>query len=329
MVKEFILQWHLSEACNLKCLHCYQENHIPVQLSHSQLIGILQQYKDLLQSLNMKGHINLTGGEPLCCPYFFQILDEMKKDKDLYSFSILTNGTLITDDIAKKIAMYHPKYVQVSLEGGRKTNDFVRGKNVYKKVANAIKQLKKYDIYVSLSFTATKLNFKEFPKVVKFAEKYGVDTVWSDRYIPIQNDRILDLEMNQEETNDFLKLMQSERIRLKSTGKHTNIAMYRALQFQMTNDYPYACTAGESLLTIMENGDLVPCRRLPIVVGNLLKNSMIEIYRNSSALRDLRLNVIPDDCISCEHSRIMQRWTKVFDVCQIWRLKPQGHWMFS
>ena len=115
MVKRFILQWHLSEACNLKCKHCYQESHIPVQLIYSQLLDILGQYKELLKKLNVKGHINLTGGEPLCCPFFFDILNEFKKDKDLYSYSILTNGTLITDEIAKKISEYGSEYVQISL----------------------------------------------------------------------------------------------------------------------------------------------------------------------------------------------------------------------
>lgn len=51
----------------------------------------------------MKGHINIAGGEPLCSPYFFKILDLIKKDADIISFSILTNGTLITEEIAKKI----------------------------------------------------------------------------------------------------------------------------------------------------------------------------------------------------------------------------------
>lgn len=103
MVNKFILQWHLSEVCNLKCKHCYQENHKPKQLKYEQLLNILNQYKELLKKLKIKGHINLTGGEPLCCPFFFKILDEFKKDKDLYSFSILTNGTLITEKIAKKL----------------------------------------------------------------------------------------------------------------------------------------------------------------------------------------------------------------------------------
>ena len=69
-------------------MHCYQEKHIPIQLKYEKLINILNQYKTLLKALKIKGHINLTGGEPLCNPYFFKILEEFKKDKELYSFSI-------------------------------------------------------------------------------------------------------------------------------------------------------------------------------------------------------------------------------------------------
>lgn len=304
MVKQFVLQWHLSEVCNLHCKHCYQENHKIIQLEYEELLNILEQYRCLLKKLNVKGHINVTGGEPLCCPFFFKILDQFKNDRELYSFSILTNGTLITDEIAKKISSYNPEYVQVSLEGGKKINYYVRGNGVYKKVAKAIKYLKKYNIYVSLSFTATKLNYKEFPKVVKYAEKYKVDNIWSDRFIPFGTVYDNDFLMNLDETQEYLNLMEVERQKLKEKKSSTNIAMYRALQFQMTNDFPYRCTAGDSLLTVMENGDLVPCRRMPIVIGNLLKDDMYELYIHNDVLKKLRGNTIPNECHKCEHSEL-------------------------
>ena len=304
MVRKFFLQWHLSEACNLKCLHCYQENHTPVQLKYDDLIKILNQYRELLDKLKTTGHINLTGGEPLCSPYFFKILDEFKKDSNKYSFSILTNGTLITEEYAKRIKSYNPEYVQVSLEGGKRMNDYIRGKGVYKKVAQAIKTLKKHDIYVSLSFTATKLNYKEFPTVVKFAEKYGVDTIWSDRFIPLSKDNDNDFMMNLKETKEYLKIMEEERQKLKRKHSKTTVAMYRALQFQMTNDYPYECTAGKTLLTVMENGDLVPCRRMPIFVGNLLEENMYDLYKKSKIIKGLQKDTTPTECRSCEHSKL-------------------------
>ncbi len=305
MVRKFILQWHLSEICNLKCKHCYQEKHKPIQLKYEELLSILNQYKELLKKLNMKGHINLTGGEPLCCLFFFKILDEFQKDQKLYSFSILTNGTLITDKIAEKISKYHPEYVQVSLEGGRKTNDDIRGKDVYKKVGEAIKNLKKYNIFVSISFTATKLNYKEFPKVVKYARKYNVNNIWSDRYIPLGENEDKSLVLNHKQTREYLEIMSKERNKLKKVkNNHTTISMYRALQFQMTNDFAYGCTAGETLLTVMENGDLVPCRRMPIVIGNLLQDNMYHLYKNNKILKELRKENIPDDCKECEDAEL-------------------------
>ena len=305
MVKRFILQWHLGEQCNLKCLHCYQENHKYINLPYDDLVSIYNQYKELLKKLKMKGHINITGGEPLCNPHLFKLLDLIKKDSDLISFSILTNGTLVTPLIAKKIKSYNPYYVQVSLEGGKKTNDYIRGDGTYKRIALGIKNLRNEDIFTSISFTATKLNYKEFSKVVKYGVKYNVNNIWSDRYIPLGDSIDKELMMNYDETREYLKIMNSERDKLlKKKNNHTTISMYRALQFQMTNDFAYGCTAGDSLLTVMENGDLVPCRRMPIVVGNLLKDNMYDLYRNNKILKELRRNNIPDDCKSCEHSKL-------------------------
>lgn len=304
MVKKFVLQWHLSENCNLKCLHCYQENHKPIQLEFDKLVIIYKQFKELLNKKKMKGHINITGGEPLCNPYLFKLLDLIKEDSDLITFSILTNGTLINEKIAKKIKSYNPLYVQVSLEGGKKTNDYIRGKGTYKKIAEGIVNLRKENIFTSISFTATSLNYKEFPKVVRYARKYGVNNVWSDRFIPL-GDSDKSLALNYEQTREYLEIMNKERNKLKKIkNSNTNISMYRALQFQMTNDFAYGCTAGDTLLTVMENGDLVPCRRMPITIGNLFNRSMYDLYTTSDVLKALREKKIPDECINCEHSEV-------------------------
>lgn len=301
MVKgEFILQWHIGEACNLRCKHCYQEHHQPVNLKYSELLKILNQYRTFLKKKHLKGHINLTGGEPLLNPYFYKLLDEFKKDKDLYTFCVLTNGTLINEEVAKKIASYNPLYVQVSIEGSKKTNDFIRGKGVLKKTLNAIKYLNKYGIYTSISFTANKLNYKDFPKVVRMGERVKVNRVWADRFIPLGDSSLL--IMNKKEVEDFFKIMNKERLRLKKKKKITEVGMTRALQFLETGDTPYHCTAGDTLLTVMENGDLVPCRRLPIVCGNLLKKDLLKLYDNP-ILKKLREKQIPRDCKLCDYSK--------------------------
>lgn len=301
MVKPLLLQWHISEKCNLKCTHCYQENHKPFELDYDKLISILGQYKILLKNKKVRGHINITGGEPLMNPYFFPLLEYMSKDKELYSFSILTNGTLIDDKIAEKISYYKPNYVQVSIEGNKKANDKIRGKKTYKKVASAIKNLRKHNIFVSLSFTATNQNYKQFPSVVKYALKYNVNAVWSDRLIPIGDKDIAKLCMNNNEFKDFLEIMNNQRLLMLKKKKKLDITMNRALQFIFTDKEPYCCSAGDTLLTVMENGDLVPCRRMPIVIGNLLKTDILTLYNTDKTLKKLQQKEIPKECESCDH----------------------------
>lgn len=300
MVRTFILQWHLSENCNLKCLHCYQEDHKPMCISYKKLEIIYNQFIELIDKLGMKGHINITGGEPLCNPHLFKVLDMIKKDNKV-SFSILSNGTLITEEIAKKIKSYDPYYVQVSLEGGKKINDYIRGKGTYKQIKEGIKNLKKAGIFTSISFTANHINYKEFPKVVRFGKRLKVDNIWSDRYIPLGGSMDKELTMTKKETSEYLDIMKKEKLKMNKKSK-TRISMNRALQFTRTNEYAYACTCGDTLLTVMENGDLVPCRRMPIVVGNLFKDNMYDLYKNNEILKDLRKKTIPEDCLKCEHS---------------------------
>ena len=324
MVRTFILQWHLSENCNLKCLHCYQEDHKPMCISYKKLEHIYQEFINLIDRLGMRGHINITGGEPLCNPHFFKILDLIKKDNKV-SFSILTNGTLIDLETAKKIKSYNPYYVQVSLEGGRKINDYIRGKGTYKKIEEGIKNLKKVGIFTSISFTANHINYKEFPKVVRFGKRLKVDNIWSDRYIPLGGSMDKDLTLSKEETSKYLDIMKKERIKMNKKS-NTRISMNRALQFTRTNDYAYACTCGDTLLTVMENGDLVPCRRMPIVVGNVLVDSMYELYMNNEILKDLRKKTIPEDCVKCEHASRCRGGLKclTYAVTGSYKLKDVG-----
>lgn len=299
MNNEFILQFHISDQCNLRCKHCYQENYNSKQLKYEEIIKILDQYKEFLIEKNIKGHINLTGGEPLSNPNFFEILNYIDNNKEYYSFAILTNGTLITDKIAEKISKYKPQYVQISIDGDKKTHEKIRGKGTLEKAIQGVQNLNKYGVYTSISFTAHKKNYKTFKKVVSIAKKAKANKVWTDRLIPIGGAKeLVKISLNQKENKKFFKTVYKLMIKTKET----QVTMSRALQFLQTGEIPYKCTAGTKLLTVMENGDLVPCRRIPIVLGNVLKENLLEIYKKSNVIKQLEREEIPKECIKCEHS---------------------------
>jgi radical SAM protein with 4Fe4S-binding SPASM domain len=81
--------------------------------------------------------------------------------------------------------------------------------------------------------------------------------------------------------------------------------MHRALQFLVGGGKPYHCTAGDSLITIQANGDLLPCRRMPVIVGNVLDKSIKELYYSSDFLKKLRnTENINASCKACIYSNL-------------------------
>ncbi len=60
------------------------------------------------------------------------------------------------------------------------------------------------------------------------------------------------------------------------------------LQFLVSGGTPHSCSAGDSLITIMPNGDAYPCRRMPIRAGNVNDSPLTELYQKSPVLVSLR-----------------------------------------
>ena len=306
-----LLQWHITERCNLRCSHCYQDNYARDELNYADLLKILEQFKKLLAILNhragktLRAHITVTGGEPFAQRDFMDLLEVFAAHRQLFSFAILSNGSFIDATMAQRLRELAPRFVQVSIEGTAETHDNIRGKGNFAKTIEAIKKLRQEKIPTFISFTAHRKNFQEFPQVAQLGVQLKVAKIWADRLIPCgSGTNLREQVMNPEETKAFFKLMAKAQKTPGAWFSRTEIAMHRALQFLVAGGRPYHCTAGDSLLTIQANGDLYPCRRMPIRIGNLLETSLIELYDNSDFLHKLRDNSeISETCQKCFHAK--------------------------
>jgi radical SAM protein with 4Fe4S-binding SPASM domain len=152
-----------------------------------------------------------------------------------------------------------------------------------------------------IAFTAHKGNFREFSKVAGIGRQLGVSRVWADRLIPLGRGHSMSHQtLHPDEVWELFVRMDKERA--KENGE-TQIAMHRALQFMVAGGTPYRCSAGDTLLTILANGDLVPCRRMPIVVGNTMRSDLAELYFGANLFRQLRDEArISAGCKKCRHA---------------------------
>lgn len=297
-MKKHVLQWHITHKCNLRCIHCYQEDYNK-DLNFQEIKSIFYNYLEYLKVNNFKGHINITGGEPFLHPDFFKVLQLFEDNK--ISFGILTNGTLLNDEIMKKISKYkNLSFVQISLDGTKRMHDSIRGKGNFKKAINGIRLLNKYNIQSMVAFTAHMKNIHKLKSVIRLVKKEKVKVFWADRLIPTNTcEDILS-------TDQFIKMaeiMAKESKKARNSKKCvTDIRVNRALMFLGGADTIYHCSAGITLLTILANGDLLPCRRLPIILGNTLERSILDICNKSKIIKYLKENEVPKECERCYKS---------------------------
>lgn len=289
-----LLQWHLTERCNCRCQHCYQEDAPASELAPSELFSVLEQYKYLLERVGQPGRITLTGGEPLLREDLFSLIHQIKPH---YPWALLTNGTLVDKAIARNLKRLAPTFVQISLDGGPETHDAIRGPGSFDAAIAGIQALVSARIHVSLSFTAHRGNYREFLEVAQIARKLKVKRLWTDRLIPAGN-ATREGVLSPNETREYLSLLA------KAQASWSGVSSERALQFLTCGGTPYRCTAGDSLLALQPNGDLYPCRRLPLKVGNILNIPLIELYE-TPMLQKLRSSSA-SGCQSCHWSRWCQ-----------------------
>jgi len=114
----FAVTFETTYACNERCIHCYMDRNRP-SLS-------LDEVKRILDEIAVAGclFISFTGGE------FFARSDALKiveyASKLHFVIDILSNGTLITENIADVLARHPVRRVQVSLYGATpKTHDSI------------------------------------------------------------------------------------------------------------------------------------------------------------------------------------------------------------
>lgn len=288
-----LLQWHVTERCNLRCAHCYQDGSPSQELEYQDLLRIVLQFHDLIKIRGktidgrVRGHITLTGGEPFVRRDFEEVLRHIAGERSWTSFAILTNGTLINDERARRLANLQVSYVQVSIDGTQAAHDQIRGKGNFQLTVEAVKHLVRAGIRTVISFTAHQGNYREFTAVAELGCRLQASRVWADRLVPCGQGADLAI-LSPEQTFEFFGIMRRARDSARRWRFcHTEVSMHRALQFLKGGCRPYHCTAGDTLLTVMPNGDLYPCRRMPVRVGNVMEKPLEQLYQDEF-LRSLR-----------------------------------------
>ncbi len=311
----FGFQWHITERCNLRCAHCYQDDYSGS--NELDMDGLKRIADDIIRTLakwHRKGDIAITGGEPLVKEEVFPLLNYIESSDAIASIDLLTNGTLINDSVVGQIKdLKKVRCIQISLDGASSiTNDEIRGKGVFDKVVKAIRLLVDNNIRVNLMFTLQHRNMNDIPELINLANVEGISTLTVERFVPTGSGiGMKDELLTSEEIKSVFGYISNHADRDKENG-YNMISRSRPLWILSNNhanittkeDNEFTggiCSVGLDGLCILPDATVLACRRLPIPIGNLKEDSIEKIWFTSDLLWEIREKQnLKGKCNSCE-----------------------------
>lgn len=312
MENTFHIQWHITDYCNLRCRHCYQENFTPENnLTFEKIKKIFNKIEDFLDNQHKKLVIDLTGGEIFLHKNWKEILEMVYYSPWTEKTGIITNGFFFNNETVDFFKNFPEIEIKISSEGFDKEKyDFYRGKGNFEKFIRKMEFLKEFDFEKTLMFTVMENNAEQIEKIFDFSKKYGFKKFVIERFIPWGRG----LE-NKEKVINLDKWCECVRFlfeKCKIDFYIETVLPYRGFMVKIEGDenslYGAECIVGKDGFALMPAGDVFPCRRFPLKIGNLIEDDLIEIWKNSPVLEKIRdknslkglcKNCKIDDCYGC------------------------------
>lgn len=317
----YLVSYSITRKCNLKCKHCYSdamETQAPDELSTVEAKGVL----DDLSKWGIRLLI-FDGGEPLCRDDFFEIA-KYASEKGMRTV-VGSNGVLIDVEVAHRMKAAGIQMVQISIDGAKpETHDSFRGEEgTFHKAMHGVKACKEAGLPFQFGMVIRKQSLPEVPDMLKLAVESGAnaaeffDLVQLPRVKQNCPEEILSLS---ERKNVMEWLAEAQRdcpivIRVPGSPMYTLILKERNIQpkhfpAHMLRRIPYyerGCAAGmpNGYITILPNGDVIPCMLLQPRLGNIREKSIINIWDESPTLSKLRSrSLLEGKCGKCSHRDI-------------------------
>jgi MoaA/NifB/PqqE/SkfB family radical SAM enzyme len=174
-----------TKTCNLRCSGCYADSGAtPEKLEWSILHRLVREARECWGAV----FIVISGGEPLAYRDEGKtVLDLAEMNRDCF-FMMYTNGTLIDDDVARRLGKAGNLIPAVSVEGMQESTDRRRGAGVFERVIAAMERLRREKVLFGVSMTATRENAEHLlsDEVVDFYfRRMGALYGWLFHYMPI------------------------------------------------------------------------------------------------------------------------------------------------
>jgi radical SAM protein with 4Fe4S-binding SPASM domain len=174
----------LTPACNQKCDYCYNEwrEDGGASVETGERDRLFYRVERILDAWQLD-HVTLTGGEPFARHDIFELLDLLSKHG--VPAQIISNGGLIDDEIAARLAPFGVRFVQVTLNGpNAELHEAHVGRGWFQKTLAGVRALMRHGVTVGGCIVITKKNHARVGEILELWRELGVTQVALSRFSP-------------------------------------------------------------------------------------------------------------------------------------------------
>lgn len=263
--------------CNIQCTGCYAASDAAdhASLDFEIFDRIVTEKRNLWDS-----HLTIvSGGEPFMWRDGDRdLLDLVEKQRTEF-FMTYTNGTLITDDLARRMGELGNITPAISLEGFEEETDGRRGTGVFRKILEAFENLRRHGVPFGVSVTPTAGNWDivTSDRFIDFCfDEQGAVYCWSFQYMPIGSTPDPGLMVAPQDRLEMLRrthhIVRDKKV-LFADFWNSGIVSYGCISAGRPGGHYY----------IDWNGDVAPCVFVPYAVDNIYS-----VYKRGDDLDTLR-----------------------------------------
>ncbi|KAF0217372.1 MAG: radical SAM domain-containing [Geobacteraceae bacterium] len=290
------INWAINNSCNFTCRHCYSRNDSAEELDARTLCSCIEKVANAGVF-----SVNFGGGEPLLRADLLAIA-EFAANKGL-RVSMNSNGYLIDGEMAVRLKGAGFSKVGISIDSHLPgVHDRFRGvKGSHKRAVSALLHLQEAGIRTSISTVICRFNHTEIDALIEFALRHKVDQLNFHNFkcsgLGLAHKDELDL--TPEEWREFYRKALQAKQGVKGLDLSLDDPIIASLGLSSDNKPVKGSVCGKLSLNIKSNGDVTPCGFIPIVIGNITRDDLKEIWLKSPVLEKMRNKQPTGKCVRC------------------------------
>jgi len=310
--------WEVTQACDLACVHCRasaQPERNPKELTTEQGYRLLDEIRSFGEPLMV-----FTGGDPLKRPDLFDLIRYSVK------IGLRTNVTpsatpLLTAEAIEGFQKAGISRMAISLDGpDAASHDDFRGiPGTFDRAMFALEYAKQIGLDTQLQTTVTQRNRARLPEMAEIAKAVRTK-MWSLFFLIVTGRAGEGDDLTAPEYEQVFEFMY-ELSKTAPFGVKTTEAMHYRRYVAQRIKAEHGVTEnenakgvawrtagvsdGKGFVFVSHQGEIFPSGFLPISGGNVLDDSLVDVYQNSGLFRTLRDTTLRDGkCGICEYQKI-------------------------